>query len=128
MITISHLWNSNREQDWKNALEYYWNLVQPKNMALERELNDLKLEEITGLDPLGWYHFLHDKYFRWKYTAPNRYATTISSLRKYNESNQLDTLFDIKRRLLNFDTSDISVGLSIATEIKGLASLEPQAC
>lgn len=89
-------------------------------MALERELNELKVEQIASLDPIEWHDFLHDKYFRWKYTAPNRYATTTAALRRYLDSDQLDRLFDIKERLLRFNTSDISTGLSIAKEIPGL--------
>lgn len=120
MITINNLWESNNEHDWKIALENYWSFVRPENIELERDLNDLKLEKINNLDPIGWYDFLHDRYFRWKYTAPNRFATTTFSLKRYNDSNQLDRLFDIKKRLLSFNISDISVGLSIAKEIHGL--------
>lgn len=119
-MTIDNLWKSDTEEDWRRALEYYWSFIQPRNMNLELELNDLKLEEITRLDPIGWYDFLHDKYFRWKYTAANRYATTTSRLKMHGESNALEGLFDIKKRLLKFDTSDISTGLSIAKGIHGL--------
>lgn len=120
MITINNLWESNNEYDWKIALENYWSFVRPENVELERELNDLKLEKIKNLDPIGWYDFLHYRYFRWKYTAPNRFATTTFSLKRYKDSNQLDRLFDIKKRLLSFNISDISDGLSIAKEIHGL--------
>jgi hypothetical protein len=120
MITINNLWESNNEDDWKVALENYWSFVRPENIELERELNDLKLEKITSLDPIGWYDFLHDKYFRWKYTAPNRYASTTLALKRYKDSNQLDSLFDIKKRLLSINISDISIGLLIAKEIHGL--------
>ena len=120
MNTISNLWNSKFESDWKAALEKYWGFVRPDNVGLEKELNDLKLEKIMELDQDGWYDFLHDSYFRWKYTAPNRYASTTLLLRRYKDSDQLDKLFDIKMRLLNFDISDISVGLLIAKEIHGL--------
>jgi hypothetical protein len=120
VITIDDLWESNNEHYWRLALENYWSFVRPENVELERELNDLKLERITGLDPVGWYDFLHDEYFRWKYTARNRYASTTLSLKRYKESNQLDVLFDIKKRLLAFDVSNISIGLLIAKEIHGL--------
>lgn len=120
MSTISNLWNSNSERDWKNALENYWSYVRPENMELERDLNELKLEKIFELDQIGWYNFLHDRYFRWKYTAPNRYATTTMILKRYKESNQLENLFNIKKRLLNFNVSDIRNGLSTAKEIYGL--------
>jgi len=120
MITINDLLESNYEQDCKVALENYWSFIRPENIELERELNDLKLEQISNLNPIGWYKFLHDRYFRWKYTAPNRYASTTFALKRYKDSNQLDSLFDIKKRLVNFNISDISVGLSIAKEIHGL--------
>jgi len=120
MITINNLWESNNEHDWKTAIEHYWSFVRPENVELERELNDLKLEQISNFDQIGWYNFLHDKYFHWKYTAPNRYASTTLALKKYKDSNQLDSLFDIKRRLLNLNVSYISVGLSVAKEIHGL--------
>ena len=107
MITINNLWESDNEHDWRIALENYWSLVRPENIELERDLNDLKLEKITSLDPLGWYDFLHDKYFRWKYTAPNRYASTTLALKRYKDSKQLHSLFDIKKRLLTSDISDI---------------------
>lgn len=120
MITINNLWESNNERDWKTALEHYWSFVRPENIELERELNNLKLEQIRNLEQLDWYNFLHDKYFRWKYTAPNRYASTTLALKKYKDSNQLDSLFDIKKRLLNLNVFDISAGLSVAKEIRGL--------
>lgn len=120
MLSIDDLWKSNNEQDWKIALEHYWSFVRPQNIKLEHELNDLRIDEVSNLDMIGWYNFLHDKYFRWKYTAPNRYASTTLSLKKYKYSNQLGALFEIKKRLLNFDVSDVTVGLSIAKEIRGL--------
>jgi hypothetical protein len=120
MAAINNLWKSVNEHDWKIALKMYWSFVRPENMKLENELNDLSLDEIARLDLIGWYDFLHDKYFRWKYTAPNRYASTTLALKRYKESNQLDSLFEIKTKLLDFNISNISVGLSIASEIHGL--------
>lgn len=117
---ISALWYSRSESDWEDALQRYWNYVRPENLQLERRLNELKLEQIAVLDQKGWYQFLHDKYFRWKYTAPNRYATTTKSLKKYIESNELEKLFEIKNKLLRLDVSDIRNGLSTANEIHGL--------
>jgi hypothetical protein len=72
------------------------------------------------LDQLGWFKFLHEKYFRWKYTAPNRYITTTRSLKRYKDLNQLENLFQIKQRLLNLDLSDIRNSLMTANEIYGL--------
>lgn len=120
MSALIDLWSSKKERDWRIALDQYWSFVRPVNLGLERELNDLKIESIEALDAIRWYDFLRDKYFRWKYTAPNRYATTSMALKKYKDSNQLDRLFDIKKRLLAFNTSEVLTGLSIASEIRGL--------
>jgi hypothetical protein len=95
MSKISDLWHSRSECDWENALERYWNYVRPENIELERSLNELSLAQIAGLDQMGWYLFLRDKYFRWKFTQPNRYVTTTMSLKRYIDSNQLDELFRI---------------------------------
>lgn len=120
MTPINSLWKSKNERDWKVALENYWSFVRPGNIKLEKELNELRLDKINNLDPIGWYDFLHDEYFRWKYTAANRYASTTLTLEKFKEPNRLDILFDIKNRLVSFDTSNIALGLSIAKEIPGL--------
>ncbi len=120
MSKISTLWQSGKEQDWQNALEVYWNYIKPGNLHLEKSLNELKLEQIRVLNPEGWYNFLHDKYFRWKYTAPNRYVTTTRNLEKYLDSDHLDILFDIKQRLLNLNLSDVKTALLTAREIRGL--------
>jgi hypothetical protein len=120
MNTISNLWYSKNESDWVNAWKAYWDYVRPTNLLLEQKLNNLDLKQISDLNEFGWYHFLHDEYFRWKYTAPNRYKTTTNSLKKYLLFNELTKLDNIRHRLLNLDHSNIIAGLRIAQEIYGL--------
>jgi hypothetical protein len=50
----------------------YWKRVKAKNLELERSLDSLDLERLRGMDSQGWYRFLHDEYFVWKYTAASR--------------------------------------------------------
>jgi hypothetical protein len=119
---ITDLWVSSDPQAWEDALERYWNFVQRRNLALEQSLDTLDLERIRGLDPRGWYDFLMNEYFRWKYVAPNRYATTTRQLRRYFEDDALVKLDDIRHRLLNFNTDDVRSGLKIASEILGLGT------
>jgi hypothetical protein len=121
MFTIDKLWQSRQEQDWKQALDYYWNSVKKENLELERHMDKLCLDSIRDLDPEGWYRFLHDEYFRWKYTAPNRYSTTTVHLSKYrNSTNGLPQLFSIKEKILALDLNDIYAALSVVTKIRGL--------
>jgi hypothetical protein len=62
--TISELWHSVDPTEWADALERYWTFVLPRNLDLERSLDDLDLERLRYLDARGWYRFLHDEYFR----------------------------------------------------------------
>ena len=96
--TVAALWHTADVLEWDRALDRYWSLVKPQNLALERELNSLKLESLRSLGPTEWYEFLYEKYFRWKYTAANRLATTRASLRSYMEENALEALDRIRQR------------------------------
>jgi hypothetical protein len=123
MLTINELWRSSDPAPWETALERYWQFVQERNRALELKLDCLELERVRGLDALGWYDFLRLEYFRWKYTAPNRYATTTKRLAEYvTAPGGLEQLHNIKRRLLAIDPTDNPAGLTIAWEIKGLGA------
>jgi hypothetical protein len=107
---------------WEQALQRYWDFVQPRNLELERALNALDLKRLQSLSPQGWYNFLHDEYFRWKYTAPNRYATTTIQLRKYIAGGELGELENLCKRILNLDCNDVRLGLATATKIRGLGT------
>jgi hypothetical protein len=123
MLSVGELWCSANPNDWESALERYWHFVQPGNLVLERALDRLDLDRIRGFNGQEFYDFLRLEYFRWKYTAPNRYATTTKSLAEYAaEPGGFDRLLDIKRRLLAINPTDIRTGLTVAREIKGLGA------
>lgn len=120
--SIPELWHSTDARVWDRALDGHWNLINPENLALERELDTLALDALRSLDATEWYDFLHEKYFRWKYTAPNRLATTRASLSWYIEKSALDALNQIRLRLLALDPRDIRAAIATATEIRGLGT------
>ena len=121
-MNFADLWHSTHQGDWERALERYWQFVQPRNLALERALDTLDIERLWGLNPRDWYDFLHDEFFRWKYTAPNRYATTTNQLKKYLDGSELDALNHIRLQLLALDCMDIRRGLVTAKGIRGLGT------
>jgi hypothetical protein len=122
VIDIRELWNSFDPAVWQQALQRYNELVRRGDRELDRALDPIDLEGLRRLDPRGWYDFLHDKYFRWKYTAPNRLATTRARLRSYLRENGLDVLFDLKKRLLDLDPFDTAHALATAQQIRGLGT------
>lgn len=122
IMNIADLWHCSESGVWECALERYWQFVQPRNMELERALDELNMDRLRSLTPLGWYNFLHDEYFRWKYTAPNRYATTTNQLRKYLDGSKINELEILRQQLLNLDCSDIRRGITTAKKIRGLGT------
>lgn len=122
MMQIADLWSSTDPKAWDDALKRYWEFVKEENLDLEQSLDKLDLERLRRLDAQGWYDFLKDEYFRWKYTAPNRYASTTRLLRRYMDDNTLDDLDQIRKRLLTLDTDDIRLGLEAARAIRGLGT------
>lgn len=121
-MDISDLWASRDELAWYAALSRYWDSVRRENLALEYAMAGLDLERLRGLSSYSWYDFLHDEYFRWKYTAANRYATTTAQLRRYLENGNLDELDAVRHELLHLDPNDIRAGLATAHRILGLGA------
>jgi hypothetical protein len=121
-MNISDLWHSSEPAAWDQALQRYWSFVQPRNIELERAMSALDLQRLKGLSPQGWYDFLHNEYFRWKYTAPNRYATTTIQLRKYIDTHSLDELDSTRQQLLKLNLNDVRSGLVTAKKIRGLGT------
>ncbi len=121
-MLISNLWITEDPIAWDDALKRYWSFVQPRNLDLEKSLDALDIERIRRMDPREWYDFLRTKYFRWKYTAPNRYATTARQLKRYADDGKLDDLDGVRQRLLALDTDDIRLGLKTASVVHGLGT------
>lgn len=117
---INFLWHSSDASLWEGALARYWDKVKKENYALEKEFDSFELNQIHGMSPADWYSFLRDKYFKWKYTAANRYKSTTRLLAKYENEARLDDLDGIRRDLLGFDVKNTRAGLRIASDIHGL--------
>lgn len=83
-------------------------------------MDKLDIKEIEALDEQGWYDFLYNEYFVWKYTAKNRLATTRKQLGKSIQEQGLKNLFRNKKQLLTLDLSDIGGCLETARSITGL--------
>jgi len=122
VLTINTLWHSRSSTDWQRTLDSYWNHLSFKNISVEKELEMIDSNEISAMSAVQFYEFLHDKYFVWKYTAANRLATSRKHLERYVDENRMNELEWIHRNLFSFDLADISLGLRIAMNIRGLGS------
>jgi len=105
MMQITELWFSRDPGAWDDAVERYWSRVPRQNEALERSLDRLDLERLRRLDARGWYIFLRDEYFLWKYTDARRLKTTRNHLQRYEDEGKLGrpgpnskTSFDLRYR------------------------------
>ena len=121
MTRIQSLWQSEDSATWEDALSKYWDYVKPENLALEHEMDQLDASAVQGMNSQEWYDFLLLKYFKWKFTAANRYATTTKHLRSYAESG-LEPLRVIKEEVFQVQSGDIEEGISAAKKIPGLGT------
>jgi len=119
-LSFEQLWNSKNDTIWNKYLTHYWDLIKTSNFDLTKELEQIKLSTIKELSPEEWYDFLLEKYFVWKYTAANRYASTTKHLRKYETDNKLDELLLLRDEILILKDEAIEYALKKAAEIKGL--------
>ncbi len=133
---VAELWDSVDAAPWERALERYWALVKPANMELEHQMEALTPAAIEHLDAEEWLEFLQKRYFRWKYTAPNRYATTTAALRRQVDRIGAHALLRIRDRILAGLDGPVDRALTAACDIGGLgpagasgllALLRPQA-
>ena len=61
--TQTELWYSDNENDWLSAEEKYWKVISPKNLELEKYLEEIDPEYIKSLKANEFYTFLYDKYY-----------------------------------------------------------------
>jgi hypothetical protein len=118
--TVAELWDSDDAAGWEHALQRYWTLVKPANVALEREMESLRPVSIQNLDVEEWFQFLEQRYFRWKYTAPNRYVTTTAARRRQTERIGVDALLGIRDRILAGLDGPVDRALHAACDVGGL--------
>lgn len=118
--TLTELWYSNQEILWLASLDNYWNYVKKSNRKLEEKMEELDWRYVKNLKVSEFYNFLYNEYFVWKYTAPNRLATTRSHLRKYESENRMTELGLIQDQLFAMAPLNIEQGLTIAKQINGL--------
>jgi hypothetical protein len=119
---LGELWYNGSENEWKKALDDYYRMLKPEQIPIEDYINNINTDEIECLDEYGFYDFLYNKYFVWKYTAKNRLATTRMNLEKYIKNDELAKLKNIQSRLFLTPKSNVSECLKIACEIRGLGT------
>ncbi len=117
---IEQLWHSSDASKWQHALDRYWKYIKATHLELEREMDTLRPDDVRYLDADQWYDWLLKKYFVWKYTAPNRYATTTRDLKHQATDAGRHHLLTIRDRVLSCENASIGDALRAAREFKGL--------
>lgn len=116
-MNINDIWSSQDNDVWNEALLSSTEETGRDNF-IETKMSKLNVEYLKKLEVSGFYNFLHDDYFLWKYTAKNRLATTRKKLEEY--VSDMEELKDIQEELFDFKLEKTKTGLNIAAQIKGL--------
>ena len=117
---IEQLWHSSDASKWQRALDRYWKYIKPTHVPIEREMEALRPDDVRHLDADQWYDWLRNKYFFWKYTAPNRYATTTRHLERHATTAGRHHLLTIRDQVLGCEDASIGEALLAAKQFKGL--------
>ena len=117
---INNLWNSNDSKIWEKYLHKYYDAVMPNHLEIEKEMESLDVNILKDMSEFEFYKFLYNKYFYWKYTAPNRLATTRNNLEKYVKENRLNELKKIHTEIFSQDLDNIIACIKTVKQIKGL--------
>lgn len=117
---IEQLWHSPDASEWQRALDRYWKYIKPTHRAIEREMDTLRPDDVRHLDADQWYDWLLRRYCCWKYTAPNRYATTTKYLKRQATLLGRHHLLTIRDRVLGCENASIRDALTAATEFNGI--------
>lgn len=120
--SLKHLWYNGSSVEWHVALLSYYDILTPEQRILEDYIENIDVNEIKNLSEIDFYHFLHDKYFVWKYTAKNRLATTRKHLEKYIQNEELSVLKNIQDSIFRASKNNVAHCLEIACKIYGLGT------
>ena len=115
-LPLHKLWFSHDASEWDAALKRYWDFIPSRNVTLEQAMERLDRELIRRMSSDEWFAFLENEYFRWKYTAPNRYATTTAVLKRKGgtETGRLE-LCRLKAQILNINPVNIHESIFLIT-------------
>ena len=116
---IEQLWHSSDASKWQHALDRYCKYIKPTHLELEREMDTLRPDDVRYLDADQWYDWLLKKYFVWKYTAPNRYATTTGHLKRQATDAGRHHLLTIRDRVLSCENASIGDALRCRDRVQG---------
>ena len=117
---LKALWYCDDENEWKNALNYYWDMLRANQVEIERYMDEISSDYVRDLSTEEFFDFLHDKYFVWKFTRKDHLSHLLGILEKYKNNNEMDKLESIHQRLFTTPKNNIENCLKVAKEIEGL--------
>ncbi len=104
-MEIKKLWDSHSENAWNQRLEMYWTMKSVKNnLPVEKKLHDLQWKTVEAMTAEQFYTFLHDSYFKWKFTDCRWFPTNLRRLEMYETEGKeelgiiKDTIFSLHKR------------------------------
>lgn len=113
LFNANKLWNCDNEDEWKNALMYYWALIKEENIKVERRMHKIKRFEVQDFSYQQFYDFLCNEYYEWKYTAGNRLARNKKLLQENHcDSIGYDILMSVKRKIFELNHNNIEMCLN----------------
>lgn len=118
--SANELWVTGDEAAWDAACNSAWSLVKKASLEAVRKMELLTPAEIEGMTAEGWYSFLRDRYFPWKYRTPIRLASSRASLGRQVAQEGVAALDAIRREILDGPGKGLAARLKVPTRIGGV--------
>ena len=103
-MDVKTLWDEGTERDWLDALSKYETMDSVEGNEVEKELAELDPNWVKGLNAEEFYTFLHDSYFKWKFTDCRWFPPNLRRLEMYETEGKeelgiiKDTIFSLHKR------------------------------
>ena len=104
-MDVKTLWYSGSVSDWYERLLLYYHMPSVVgNYPLEHQLEMLKPEDVEAMTAEEFYTFLHDSYFKWKFTDCRWFPPNLRRLEGYETEGKeelgiiKDTIFSLHKR------------------------------
>jgi hypothetical protein len=122
-LSMVELWSSHDPREWGYCeSELYDAAVKPENRAIERELERPGLRDrIARMDAMGFYTFLRDEYFPWKFTSGPERIQNRRYLARHLTDSSVDQLERVRRHLVDRVGASTGASIQIVMGIHGLA-------
>lgn len=120
MDIINQLWCNGKEKDWKEILESYKYGIKEGHHQIEKEMQNLKFQDIKFLSTREFQNWLCNKFFYWQHTSDYYRKNAVNKFENFIEQYGIEELACYQKQIFDLDLNNISKCLDIVMKVGGI--------